>query len=202
MSWTAIVPIKPPGDRKSRLAELLSQDERVRLSDALLWHVLGVLAQVPAIAKILVVSAAPPVGWNGHWILDAGRGLNAELQAASAALGRNVLVIHADLPGLAVDDVEALIAAATSIEKGVAIAPDRHQSGTNALAVTDVSNFTFNFGVGSFARHRTIAGARGAIVCREGLALDIDFPDDFALALERGLLASWRADGRVVSFAS
>jgi len=199
MSWTAIVPIKPPGDRKSRLAALLSQDERVRLSDALLWHVLDVLAQVPAISTIVVVSAVSPAGWNGHWTLDAGRGLNAELQAASAALGRNVLVIHADLPGLAVNDVEALIAGAGN---GVAIAPDRHQSGTNALAVADVSNFSFSFGVGSFARHRAIAGECSAVVSRDGLALDIDFPDDFALALERGLLASWRADGQVVSLAS
>ena len=198
MSWTAIVPIKPPGDRKSRLAELLSQHERVRLSDALLWHVLDVLGHVPAIAKIVIVSAVPPAGWTGAWSLDAGRGLNAELQAASALIGSNVLVIHADLPALAVDDVEALIASAGN---GVAIAPDRHQSGTNALAVADVANFSFSFGVGSFARHRVIAGERGAIVCRDGLALDIDFPDDFALALERGLLASWRAEGRVVSSA-
>lgn len=195
MSWTAIVPIKSPGDRKSRLSAMLSQDDRVRLSDSLLWHVLGVLQQVEAISEISIVSAAPPVGWKGHWTLDEARGLNTELQAASAAFGRNVLVIHADLPTLAVADVEALIAAAGN---GVAIAPDRHQSGTNALAVADLSDFSFSFGVESFARHCTMAGARATVVRRDGLALDIDFPEDLTFALDQGFLTNWRVAGQAI----
>ena len=200
MSWTALVPIKSPGDRKSRLAALLSQDERVRLSDFMFWHVLGVLQQVPSISQIAVISAELPPGWKGRWIVDTGRGLNAELQSASAAFGRNILVIHADLPALTVDDVDALLAAAERETKdakgqGVAIAPDRHQSGTNAVAVEDASDFRFSFGARSFAKHCTIAAERGTTVCRDGLALDVDFPDDLNLALERGVLARWRAAG-------
>ncbi len=185
MSWTAIVPIKSPGDRKSRLAAQLSQADRVQLSDSMLWHVLGVLQQTPDIAEILVVSATRPAGWQGSWVQDAGRGLNTELQTAAGSLHRNVLVIHADLPALAVDDVAALIAAA---EKGVAIAPDRHQSGTNALAVQDVTDFCFHFGAQSFALHREAAGARGTVVCRDGLALDIDLPEDLSIAIGVGAL--------------
>ena len=189
MIWSALVPLKPAAERKSRLAEVLSGDERAMLSQRLFDHVATVLAAVPDVAIVTLLADRRPSGWSGGWsggwIADTGRGLNAELQAAAVA--RPLLVIHADLPLLSVADVEALLAAAEG--SGCAIAPDRHGSGTNALALADARGFAFGFGAGSFARHRAQA-ADAAVVERLGLGLDLDTPDD----LDAAAAAGWSAE--------
>jgi 2-phospho-L-lactate guanylyltransferase len=185
MSWTALVPMKRAAGRKSRLAASLSSEARLRLADAMLRHALEVLGQSQQISRIAVLSEARPQGWAGTWLADGGRGLNPELDAAARELGpKKLLVILPDLPAVSAEDIAALIAAAAG---GVAIAPDRHGGGTNAMALADASNFPFAFGQGSFARHRALAGPTARIVERPGLGLDIDTPDDLAFALALGL---------------
>lgn len=184
MSWTAIVPVKSAGERKSRLTPRLSSADRVRLADRLLDHVVAVLRVTPRIAGILLLSPERPAGWPERWRPDEGRGLNAELDAAIAAAGRPALVLHGDLPLLAPEDVTALLDAGE--EAGLALAPDRHGQGTNALALADERAFACRFGPGSFAAHVTDANGRWARVDRLGLALDCDSPDDLDAALEAG----------------
>ena len=72
--WTALVPVKAPGARKSRLASL-DQAERERLTAAMLDHVLGVLAECPGVAEVAVLSPERPAGWHGLWFADLGRGV-------------------------------------------------------------------------------------------------------------------------------
>ena len=180
MIWTAIVPLKLGPERKSRLAGRLSQAEREGLADAVAAHVLNTLATVEAINRIVVL-APRPFGEN-EWRKDEGRGLNAELSAARAAMGGPLLVIHGDLPLLSVQDVDALLAAAPLT--GVAIAPDRHGGGTNAIALVAGSSFGFAFGPDSRAVH-----APGAVeIMAPGLTHDLDTTDD----LEALLAAGWR----------
>ena len=181
MNWTALVPLKPQAERKSRLAERLSSCDRAQLSRDLFGHVAAVLASVPGIAKLVVLADQRPEGWSGGWLADGGAGLNAELQATPAA--RPLLVIHADLPMLTAGDVSALLAAAEAA--GSAIAPDRHDSGTNALALADGAPFVFRFGADSFAKHR-LQMPQAAVVRRPGLALDLDTPDDLDAAAALG----------------
>jgi 2-phospho-L-lactate guanylyltransferase len=190
MSWTALLPFKPPADRKTRLAGLLDPDQRIALSMLLFESVVRTLGECPAIGAIHLLAAAPPAGWQGGWHADRGRGLNAELEAARAAIGPHpLLVLHADLPLLAVPDVETLLDAAA--RAGRAIAPDRHGAGTNALALHDRRSLRFRFGPESFALHR--AQGPAAIVARPGLALDIDSPADLAEAIGAGF--TWRQTG-------
>ena len=181
MSWTAIVPLKAPGDRKRRLAALVD-DQRLQITERLADHVLGVAATHPEVTEVVLVSPAPRGAFA--WRRDEGRGLNGELAAARAALaGRDCLILFADLPLLGGDDLSALFAAAD--RHGAAIAPDRHGSGTNAIALKAAVAFTFHFGAGSRALHAAaIAGE--AIVDRPGLALDIDTEEDIALARDEG----------------
>ena len=147
-------------------------------------HVLAVLQQSPSITTIAVLGAKRPAGWDGLWLQDQSRGLNAELTAAHETLDDSgLLVIHADLPLLSVDDVEALLGAAVS---GCALAPDRHGTGTNALALSRFGPFDFSFGDGSLDRHIKTAKGKAAIVRRTGLAFDIDTPDDLDAALAKG----------------
>ncbi len=179
MRWTAVMPLKQGPDRKSRLASVLTLDQRIALSDRMAAHVLACLDAVPIIETRLLLSPHPALG--ATWVTDGGHGLNAELAALQQ---RPLLVIHADLPFLSPDDIAALLAAAE--RDGAGIAPDRHGTGTNALALTRPGPFPFAFGPDSCAQHKRSMDGAMAIVDRDGLAFDLDMPDDLAEASRRG----------------
>jgi 2-phospho-L-lactate guanylyltransferase len=110
-------------------------------------------------------------------------GLNVELGRAVARVGSDrVVIVSADLPLLRSSDMDALLRSA--LAEGSAIAPDRHGTGTNALALVSARNCQFHFGRGSFAAHRGNMPA-AAVVRRWGLALDVDTPHDFECAFGR-----------------
>lgn len=186
MKWTAIVPLKGRGERKTRLASRLNKEQRRQLSHQLFEHVVEVLRASPDVARLVLLSDVCPADWQGAFFLDEGRGLNAELDELAKAIPRQpLLVIHADLPLLAVEDIEVLLAEA---ERGFAIAPDRAGSGTNAVALGDPSGFQFGFGPNSLTRHLEAAGDRACVIGRPGLGLDIDTPEDFDTAISLGFL--------------
>lgn len=188
MKWTAIVPVNFGRPCKTRLAEALSAEARDRLTTEMARHVLARLGDVPSIAVRCVLSPAPPPIPHDIWIEDRDRGLNDELEAARAGLpGGPVLFLHADLPLLTRDDIEAVLDAAGKM--GAAIAPDQPGTGTNAIALADGRGFVPRFGPGSFARHRAEL-ADAAIVRREGLASDLDQPEMLETLLARGVIAS------------
>ena len=191
MSWTAIVPFKPAGERKTRLAEVLSADERDSLAEQLFAHVLTVLGAAPRIASVLVLSRLRPSHWTGPWRADTGLGLNPELQAARAAIAGPVMVLHSDLPLLAAHDLDKLIDSAE--RAGLAIAPDRHGSGTNAIAIADGRRFAFSFGADSYRLHRRQIDHGWRMVPAPGLAIDIDTPEDLDLAVGRGFCPAFLA---------
>lgn len=76
----------------------------------------------------------------------------------------------------------------------VAVVPDRHGTGTNALLLAPPEAIGPAFGEGSLRRHTDRARARGleaAVEELESLALDLDTPDDLealgaALSAEPG----------------
>lgn len=179
--WTAIVPLKAVG-RKTRLAPGVAALDRDRLAEAMLERVLTALRASRGVGRIVVLSPDRPAAADIGWAPDHGRGLNAELQAADP--GGALLVIHADLPLVTAEDVDALLAAAQA--GGGAIAPDRHGLGTNALALADGFRLRLAFGVGSFAAHRAQAPDALTAVTRPGLALDVDTMDDLDAAVRGG----------------
>jgi 2-phospho-L-lactate guanylyltransferase len=179
-SWSAIIPLKPPGQRKTRLAGRLSPAQRDRLAEDMFHHVAAILRAVPSIAEIALLSESPLPGWAARWIHDHGRGLNVELsEAAKTYRTQNLLVIHADLPRLEVADIFDLT---TARDTRSAIAPDRHGTGTNALAIRKEDSMSFAFGDHSFPRHLALAQRPLRVVKRIGLALDVDTPDDLDIA--------------------
>lgn len=184
MSWTAVVPLNIGRERKSRLAERLSADERIRLADSMAAHVLSCLHTTPEIARVIVLSPHVPMLADVEWRRDLGRGLNAELTALRETVAEHLLVIHGDLPLLGVEDVSALLAAAQGA--GVALAADRHGLGTNAVAPKPGADFAFAFGENSLARHASTPGA--VTIVRTGLAWDVDSPADLDAVLATG----WR----------
>jgi 2-phospho-L-lactate/phosphoenolpyruvate guanylyltransferase len=192
----AIVPVKPFTSAKSRLASVLSAAERAGLSRGFLEHALSVLAQVSAIAQTLVVSrdaeALALARAQGALTVaeTSAQGLNAALTLATLvareAHAGAVLILPTDLPLLTPADVARLAAEDTG-QPVVAIAPDRHEQGTNALLVRPPDGLPYAFGEGSFLRHVTLAKHAGlpVRVCRlPGAALDVDVPEDLKLYRE------------------
>lgn len=187
MIWRVVIPFKGTGDCKSRLAAHLTASERDDLSQKMLLHVAQAVAAVQN-THVVLLSPAPIEGWAHEWVSDAGAGLNAALQQARRdADAHPFAIFHADLPRLDFTDVATLLAEAE--KHGCALAPDRHGSGTNALAIADKRPFDFGFGANSFPYHLREAGSDVAIVRRHGLALDVDTPQDLAMATE-GILGT------------
>ena len=185
MSWVAIVPLKQGASQKSRLSQSLDPAQRAALTEALFARVLSALSVNPAISQVIVLSPIDPIRAEVSWVQDEGRGLNEELTFLRARfVDRNFLVVHADLPFLETGDLSNLLRAAEA--SGVAIAPDKFDLGTNALAMRAESSIPFKFGSDSFAKHRT-AAPEAAIVKSRGLSHDIDTPDDLRAALDAGL---------------
>lgn len=193
MTIWAIVPVKPFGEAKSRLGPALAPGVRQALVRALLGRSLGVLAQVPAVGQVLVVSrdsqALALAGTYGARALPepAPGGLNQALHAGTAAAlaggATSVLVLPTDLPLLAPADLSALLAEPGGAGPALAISPDRHGTGTNALWVRPPGWLAYAFGPGSFDRHVRLARLAGAAVrvCpAAALALDLDVPDDWS----------------------
>jgi 2-phospho-L-lactate guanylyltransferase len=185
MTIAALIPFKDVSQAKTRLARVLSEERRRQLALQMLDHVVGVLIGVGDIDSITVLSPAPPeIEPKVNWLRDLGRGLNPEIEAAMQSLSANkVLIIHADLPQLTHEDIQALVVAAE--EHDVAIAPDKAGTGTNALLINPKADFKLSFGVGSFQAHSRDIAARGwslGTVNRPGLSLDIDDPADLKAA--------------------
>lgn len=189
----AIAPVKPFREAKSRLAAILSADERAQLSRDFLLHTLDVLSQVRAVTRSLVVSrdtaALQLARKHGAFtVTESGSPeLNAALTRAtdvSVSFGADaVLVLPSDLPLVTADDVLALIQSAPP-GPGMVIAPDRHADGTNALFVRPSRAIPYQYGAHSFARHVKLAQDNHLAVeiCRLiSFGLDVDLPEDFEL---------------------
>jgi len=191
----AIVPVKPFLRSKSRLSSVLTPQERAGLSREFLGHALDVLAQVACITQTLVISRDPAALALAHsrqarTVTESGApDLNSALQRATqvvvASRAKGVLILPTDLPFLTPEDVSQLIAAGGEGPQ-VAIAPDRHDEGTNALFTAPPGLLDYAFGEHSFIKHLALAQAAGAHVrvCRlPGVALDVDGPEDWSLYL-------------------
>lgn len=190
MALWAIVPVKPLRYGKSRLAGVLTQDERAALNTRLLSHTIDTLRSIPEIDQVLVISRDPgalalardhgarTVQENGSPELN--RALARATVVAKSHIIRGVLIVPADLPLLTPEDVRTMMERAKD-PPVVVVAPDRHRLGTNALLISPVGLIGYDFGPGSFQRHcdRAIQIGAHLEVCElPSLALDVDLPED------------------------
>jgi 2-phospho-L-lactate/phosphoenolpyruvate guanylyltransferase len=184
MSCWSITAVNSLSSCKTRLAGRLSPQRRIELVSSMLGHVLSVLSRAHGVDRVAVVSperTALPESVIAF--ADPGGGLNEALTATALEARRRgadrLVLVHADLPLLEPEEVTALIEA--SAANGLAIAPDRHGRGTNALCLTWPPAIRLEFGPESFRKHLAQAAARGlspAVVRLPGLAFDLDEPDD------------------------
>ncbi|HEX8939842.1 MAG TPA: 2-phospho-L-lactate guanylyltransferase [Candidatus Limnocylindrales bacterium] len=197
----AVVPVRSLETAKSRLGEPLDAEEREAFVAAMLRR--AVRAGLDGgLADVLVVSPDPEALELARMagatpLHQASEGLNEGLaDARAAAMGSGataLLVLPTDLPALSGPEVARLVErAARAVVPGrplVALVPDRHASGTNALLVSPPDAIPFRFGEGSRARHAAAADEAGATYLEldSPLALDIDTADDLLLADLAGL---------------
>ncbi len=197
MALWAIVPVKPLRRGKSRLAGVLSPEERNDLNRRLLTHTLETLNAIPEIEQVLVISrdqAALSLAreHGARTVLENGAPeLNVALARATIVVKnyatRGLLIVPADLPLISPEDVNAMLDIAVD-PPVVVLAPDHRRQGTNALLVCPVGLIEYDFGPGSFQRHceRALqAGARLEILELPSLALDVDMPEDLEMVIDR-----------------
>lgn len=190
MSLWAIIPVKPLNRAKSRLAEVLSPEQRYEFAVMLLRRTLSLLTEVPQITGTLVVSRdtkalAIARELGAKTVQEGGPAeLNMALTRATEVVriwhGTAVLILPADLPFISTQDVSA-VAELGRQGKTVVIATDHEEDGTNALLVRPAGLIPYTYGNKSYEYHSIaakLAEAELKIYESETIKLDIDVPED------------------------
>jgi 2-phospho-L-lactate/phosphoenolpyruvate guanylyltransferase len=201
----ALVPIRGLRTAKTRLSGDLDPESRSALVSAMLRRTLVATRDAQSIAGTVVVTMDPAAAGiakehRAVGLVDLLPGLNSAILAArSLAVARGataVLILPADLPSVSADRLVALVESANgpganglgAVGLGapglVALVPDRHGAGTNAILVSPPDLIDPAFGPDSRAAHRAAAVAAGAIYLEldGALTLDVDTAADLLLA--------------------
>jgi 2-phospho-L-lactate guanylyltransferase len=193
-----LIPIKDPTRAKTRLGELLSEDDRRQLAWAMFEDVSRAIVTARTPDRIVVVTSFTPaieracsLGWE-VLIEESQISESASVDWASRMLSERgfdtVMRLPADLPLVRGEDIDQLL----SIEldsPGALLVPSRGGTGTNAIIRTPPALFQSRFGPNSLALHKQEAarvGVECVIVNNVRIALDIDEPTDVELLLEEG----------------
>lgn len=201
---TAVVPVKSIDLAKSRLAAVLDPAGRRALAEQMLGHVLETLSQagLPAICVASddsqVLALAERFGarrLSGVGDADLNAAVTTAARVVQADGVTDLLLVMADLPYLAPDDIAALIEAARRSAVVIAEAKD---GGTNALVLRPPCVLDFAFATHQpsarfHAEQARAAGLTPELIRRPGLARDIDTPADLAtLAAEHSAYRIFR----------
>jgi len=196
---TAVLPVKRFSAAKQRLAAGLDGEQRRNLMEAMVGDVLEAIGEARTIERTIVVSGDPiaqelaaeagaevvPDPEDGGHVEAALAGIaRAEAEGATC-----VVLLPGDCPLLEPRELDRLLTGLP--ERYVGIVPDRHGTGTNALALSPPDAIVPAFGEGSCGRHVALAREAGVAFGVEELAslsLDLDTPAD-VIALTRKLAA-------------
>jgi 2-phospho-L-lactate guanylyltransferase len=195
MRATAIIPVKRFAQAKQRLLSTLDRPGRATLVMAMLTDVLAAVTEAADVERVIVVTGegraerialrhAPRVATPIEVLQepdDRGHSEAATLGIIRAmALGAGaVALLPCDCPLLESGELDGALE--RTRPGRVAVVPDRHGEGTNALLLCPADAIGPAFGPGSRARHEdraTRAGYEAVVEPVESLALDVDTPDD------------------------
>jgi 2-phospho-L-lactate/phosphoenolpyruvate guanylyltransferase len=197
MQATAIIPVKRFGEAKQRLLDRIDRPQRATLIKAMLADVLNAATALAGVERVILVTGegrAERIALHHAQRVktpvevlrdpdDRGHSEAATLGIVRAkALGAAaVALLPGDCPLL---DPDELSTALERLAPGrIAVVPDRHGTGTNALLMAPADAIGPAFGEGSAERHRDRgerAGYEVAIEPLESLGLDLDTPEDLA----------------------
>ena len=195
MEATAIIPVKRFGAAKQRLLDALDRRERTTVLKAMLSDVLQAVDAAGEVGRVTVVTGE---GRAERLTLQAARRMRKPVEVlrdpddaghpAAATLGivrakalgaKCAALLPGDCPLLDAGELDEALR--RMHPKRVAVVPDRHDTGTNALLLSPPDAIAPGFGPGSRVRHVERAERRGMEVAIEplwSLALDLDTPED------------------------
>jgi 2-phospho-L-lactate guanylyltransferase len=189
MRATAVVPVKRFAVAKSRLAPGVEETRKPELVAAMVADVLEAISEARLVDRTIVVSQEPRAA---ELAAAAGAELLADfddashsaaalagIAAAEAAGAGCVALLPGDCPLLDPRELDKMLTGVPA--PYVAVIPDRHGTGTNALVLAPPSVIEPAFGEGSRARHVAAARAAGIPYGVEelpSLGLDLDTPAD------------------------
>ena len=182
-----------------RLSAGIDEERRADVVAAMLEDVLEAIGAARSVERTIVVTSEPPaaelaVAAGAEVVSDPDEGGHSGAALAGIARARElgarcVVLLALDCPLLDPRELERLLTGLP--EHYVAVVPDRHGTGTNALALAPPDAIRPAFGEGSCARHVAAAREAGVPFAVEelpSLALDLDTPAD-VVALTRELEA-------------
>lgn len=184
--FVVVVPVKPPGVGKTRLAGLPGIDRR-RLAAAFATDTVGACLETPGVARVLVTTddarfASALTALGADTCPDGAVGLNEALREAAAVAARRwpalvPVALCADLPALRPADLATALAEIGRRPGGSHFVTDADGTGTTLYAAP-YDAFEPRFGTGSAAAH----AAAGAVPLTGELpSLRRDVDDEAAL---------------------
>lgn len=193
----AILPVKPFGDAKERLATGLAAEQRRMIAEAMVRDVVAAIGRAREIDGVVIVSNEPKVSAIAEGVADAvipdeqtGHS-DAALAGVAWAIEHDfarVVMLPGDCPLLDAEELDDVLRRCEDDRIEFAIIPDRMGTGTNALVISPPDAVAPAFGPGSRQRHIAMglaASRRTAEHEVSSLALDLDTADDLAELAER-----------------
>jgi 2-phospho-L-lactate/phosphoenolpyruvate guanylyltransferase len=187
-----LVPVKNLSSAKQRLSEVLDQQARTRLAQAMLEDVLATLHEWQMsreTSQVALVTSDPfaekLAGEYGFEIIPdrENPGETGAIEMATrACIERGVdwtLVIPADIPLIQAWELDEILKHAR--DEGTVLVPAADGRGTNAAFRRPADLFPLRFGNDSFKPHHAAAQATGepcVVLNLPGIAVDVDNPDD------------------------
>ncbi|HZG04951.1 MAG TPA: 2-phospho-L-lactate guanylyltransferase [Streptomyces sp.] len=194
--WTLVVPLKPLGRAKSRLAAAAGEDLRPELALAFALDTVGAALACPAVEDVVIVTDDPRAGAElaavgARIVPDApAAGLNAALEHGEAVVrarrpGAAVAALNADLPALRPAELARVLAAVRAHPR--AFLADAAGVGTTLLAAAPGTALAPAFGGASRARHLRSGAVEITLSGVESVRRDVDTGEDLAAALALGV---------------
>jgi 2-phospho-L-lactate guanylyltransferase len=193
MALWVIIPVKSIHNGKSRLAGVLSSEQREKLNISMLTNLFQTLKDAEEFTGVMVISHDDRVqtltkSFGFDFLCEQKPfALNHAISTACKKCyekgATEVLILPADLPLINKKSLETILENDIN-PPVVVITPDRRREGTNSLLINPANGFNFQFGENSFAIHQSNAQSmnyRVAIVTEPGMELDLDIPEDWNL---------------------
>jgi 2-phospho-L-lactate guanylyltransferase len=201
VSATAIIPVKRFGEAKRRLLDAIDRPQRAALIKSMLTDVLEATDRAQLIDRVIVVTGegraerlALRHAQRSTTPLEVLRDPDDRGHSEAATLGIiRALSLGAECAALLPGDCPLLDASELDQALGrmspgrVAVVPDRHGTGTNALLLCPADAIGPAFGPDSAERHSErarLAGHELAVERLDSLGLDLDTPDDLRALAE------------------
>jgi len=188
MRLCAIVPVKSLINGKSRLAKLLSAEQRSMLCISMLKDVLSTLVRSRLIEGVAVVTSDSKVkevaySYGATVLEDREQGVNNAVAVADSYASNfdASLVLPQDIPLVDILDIEFIYNAALYSKRCVVITPSWRLDGTNALLRRGPKIIETHYDEDSYTMHIREAlekGVKVKILLSKRVMQDIDDVDD------------------------